>query len=101
MDTRSPLDTAGSSMNGNAAVMLEAALSSAVMHQHVVQTYDYQTRSSSLSGGQVRVAMSRSGISMQTLWQRSLEAVRRRMRMHHSIAVQFSSEPHAHCKESS
>lgn len=52
MDTRSPLDTAGSSMNGNAAVMLEAALSSAVMHQNVVQTYDYQTRSSSLSGGQ-------------------------------------------------
>ena len=87
MDTRSPLDTAGSSMNGNAAVMLEAALSSAVMHQNVVQTYDYQTRSSSLSGGQVRVAMCRSGISVQALWQRSLEAVRRRMRTHHSIAV--------------
>ncbi|KAL0056090.1 hypothetical protein WJX82_007644 [Trebouxia sp. C0006] len=52
MDARSHLDTAGSSMNGNTAVMLEAALSSAVMHQNVVQTYDYQTRSSSLSGGQ-------------------------------------------------
>lgn len=48
----SQLDTSGSSINGNTAVIMEAAISSAVMHPHVVQTYDYQTRSSSLSGGQ-------------------------------------------------
>ena len=33
--------------------MMEAALSSAVMHPNVVQTYDYETRPSSTSGGQV------------------------------------------------
>ena len=49
----SQLDTSGSSINGNTAVIMEAAISSAVMHPHVVQTYDYQTRSSSLSVGQV------------------------------------------------
>ncbi len=75
MDARSHIDTAGSSMNGNTAVMLEAALSSAVMHQNVVQTYDYQTRSSSLSGGQVRFASYRSGINVQALWQKSSEAI--------------------------
>ena len=50
---RSQLDTASSSMNGNAAIMMEAALSSAVMHPNIVQTYDYETRPSSTSGGQV------------------------------------------------
>lgn len=50
---RSQLDTAGSSMNGSTAIMMEAALSSAVMHPNVVQTYDYETRSSTTSGGQV------------------------------------------------
>ncbi len=78
MEARSQLDTAGSSINGNAAVMLEAALSSAVMHQNVVQTYDYQTRSSSLSGGQVNFASYRKGSNVQSLWQRSLEDVCRR-----------------------
>ena len=33
--------------------MMEAALSSAVMHPNVVQTYDYETRPSTTSGGQV------------------------------------------------
>ena len=50
---RSQLDTAGSSMNCSTAIMMEAALSSAVMHPNIVQTYDYETRSSSTSGGQV------------------------------------------------
>lgn len=50
---RSQLDTASSSMNGNTAIMMEAALSSAVMHPNIVQTYDYETCPSSSSGGQV------------------------------------------------
>ena len=50
---RSQLDTASSSMNGNTAIMMEAALSSAVMHPNIVQTYNYETRPSSNSGGQV------------------------------------------------
>lgn len=50
---RSQLDTASSSINGNTAIMMEAALSSAVMHPNIVQTYDYETRPSSNSGGQV------------------------------------------------
>ena len=105
MEARSHLDTAGSSINGNAAVMLEAALSSAVMHRNVVQTYDYQTRSSSLSRGQVNFALYRGG-NVQALWPRSLEAMHRRttqiwlaMSMQHSIAVQFFHERLAHCKE--
>lgn len=106
MEARSHLDTAGSSINGNTAVMLEAALSSAVMHQNVVQTYDYQTRLSSLSGGQVSFALHRSGINVLALWQTSLEAIRRSttqiwvtMSMQHSITVQFFHEPFAHYKE--
>lgn len=51
--SRSQLDTASSSMNGNTAIMMEAALSSAVMHPNIVQTYDYETCPSSTSGGQV------------------------------------------------
>lgn len=50
---RHQLDTASSSINGNTAIMMEAALSSAVMHPNVVQTYDYETCPSSTSGGQV------------------------------------------------
>ena len=50
---RSQLDTAGSSMNGNSAIMMEAALSSAVMHPNIVQTYDYETHPCRTSGGQV------------------------------------------------
>ncbi len=105
MEARSHLDTAGSSINGNTAVMLEAALSSAVMHQNVVQTYDYQTRSSSLSGGQVSFALYKSGINVQALWQKSLEAICRSttqiwvaMGMPHSITVHFFCESFAHCK---
>lgn len=105
MDARSHLDTAGSSMNGNTAVMLEAALSSTVLHQNVVQTYDYQTRSSSLSGGQVSFALYRSGINVHTVWQKSSEAIRSSttqiwvaMSIQHSITVQFFCELHAHLK---
>ncbi|KAL3154258.1 hypothetical protein ABBQ32_013755 [Trebouxia sp. C0010 RCD-2024] len=48
---RHQLDTASSSMNGNTAIMMEAALSSAVMHPNVVQTYHYETCPSRTSGG--------------------------------------------------
>lgn len=50
---RHQLDTASSSMNGNTAIMMEAALSSAVMHPNIVQTYHYETCPSRTSGGQV------------------------------------------------
>ncbi len=106
MDARNHLDTAGSSMNGNTAVMLEAALSSAVMHQNVVQTYDYQTRSSSLSGGQVSfctevASMCRlCGKRAQKLFAEAQPQTWVAMSMQHSITVQFFREPLAHCKES-
>lgn len=56
---RNQLDTASSSMNGNTAIMMEAALSSAVMHPNIVQTYHYETRPSSTSGGQVSALLMR------------------------------------------
>ena len=56
LEGRNHLDTFDSSVIGNTAVMLEAALSSAVMHPNAVQTYDYQTQPSRQSGGQVTVS---------------------------------------------
>ena len=56
---RHQLDTASSSMNGNTAIMMEAALSSAVMHPNIVQTYHYETQPSRTSGGQVSALLVR------------------------------------------
>lgn len=49
----SQLETTGSSMGGSAGIVMEAAVSSAVMHPNVVQTYNYHTQQSALTGGQV------------------------------------------------
>ena len=55
---RGQLSTTGSSLN--TAVIMEAALSSAVMHENVVETYDYQTHASAASGGQVTLHVTHS-----------------------------------------
>ena len=57
---RGQLSTTSSSLNDNSAVVMEAALSSAVMHTNVVQTYDYQSHASLTSGGQVTLLYSLS-----------------------------------------
>ena len=51
--SKGQLETSGSSLTGVTGIVMEAAVSSAVMHPNVVQTYSYHTQPSVLTGGQV------------------------------------------------
>lgn len=62
--SRGQLETTGSSMTATAGIVMEAAVSSAVMHTNVVQTYSYHTQRSALTGGQVHKLKLDTAVSM-------------------------------------
>lgn len=55
--SRRQLETTNSTTTGSAAIFLEAAISSAVMHPNVVQTYSYGTHRSAATGSQVTLPL--------------------------------------------